>query len=90
MPVGVAPELSDSDPSEEPAAAEAMVARFADPPADELCITHNFQVAWFLRAALEAPTDRWVGLNSGNTGLTELRCGDLGLGRGVGAAVSRS
>ncbi len=73
VPVAAAAELTDSDPSDDPAAAEAMVARFADPPADELCITHNYQVGWFLRAVLEAPAARWVGLNSCNTGVTVLR-----------------
>ncbi|MBU2669788.1 histidine phosphatase family protein [Actinoplanes bogorensis] len=73
VPVEVAAELDDIDPSDDPAASDAMVARFSDRPADELCITHNFQVAWFLRAALEAPAERWVGLNSCNTGVTVLR-----------------
>lgn len=73
VPIEVVDELTDSDPTDAPAAAEAMVARFADPSTDELCITHSFQVAWFLRAALEAPAARWAGLNSGNTGLTVLR-----------------
>ncbi|WP_250035992.1 phosphoglycerate mutase family protein [Paractinoplanes maris] len=69
VPVEVADELTDSDPTDDPAAA----ARFADPSADELCITHSFQVAWFLRAVLEAPAARWAGLNSCNIGLTVLR-----------------
>ncbi|MBM2621746.1 histidine phosphatase family protein [Actinoplanes sp. LDG1-06] len=73
VPVVAAEELTDSDPSEDPAAADAMVARFANPPADELCITHNFQVGWFLRAALETPPARWIGLNSCNTGVTVLQ-----------------
>ena len=73
VPVVAAEELTDSDPTEDPAAAEAMVARFADPPADELCITHMFQVGWFVRAVLDAPAARWSALNSANTGVTVLR-----------------
>ncbi|MBL7256155.1 phosphoglycerate mutase family protein [Paractinoplanes lichenicola] len=73
VPVEVAAELDDSEPSEDPAAAEAMVARFANPAADELCITHNFQIGWFLRAALQSPPERWLGLNSCNTGVTVLQ-----------------
>ncbi|WP_127504915.1 histidine phosphatase family protein [Actinoplanes solisilvae] len=70
--VEAAAELTDSDPGDDPAAAEALVARFTDPPADELCITHMFQIGWFLRAVLAAPADRWSVLNSCNTGLTVL------------------
>jgi len=72
VPVQAAPELDDTDPDLEPAAAAAMVARFARPAADELVITHNFQVAWFVRDALSAPADRWIGLNQCNAGLTVL------------------
>jgi broad specificity phosphatase PhoE len=70
VPVEVAAELDDEVP---PAGADAMVARFADPPADELLITHAFQVAWFVREALGAPRERWEFLYSGNTGVTVIR-----------------
>ena len=70
VPVEEALELDDLVP---PDGAAAMVARFADPPADELIITHNFQVAWFVREVLGAPPDRWRALNSCNTGLTVIR-----------------
>jgi len=36
----------------------------------ELVVTHNFQVAWFVRHALGAPDPRWLGLNAGNCSLT--------------------
>jgi len=72
VPVRVAPELDDADPSQDPDGAAAMVARFGRPPADELVITHNFQVAWFVRDALDAPPERWAGLNQCNAGLTVL------------------
>ena len=72
VPVEVAAELDDTDPSEDPAAAAAMIARFGRPATDELVITHAFQVGWFVRDALEAPASRWVGLNQCNAGLTVL------------------
>ena len=33
-------------------------------------ITHAHQVAWLVRDALDAPPDRWLGLNCGNAALT--------------------
>ncbi len=76
VPVGAVDELDDNLPT--PANSAAMIARFTGPaPASadhhELVITHAFQVAWFVRDALEAPDDRWRGLNSCNTGLTLIR-----------------
>lgn len=56
--------------------AEAALARFARPGGDdvhELVITHSFLVAWFLRDALGAPPERWVGLNAANAALTVIR-----------------
>ena len=70
VPVEVAAELDDEVP---PAGADAMVARFADPPADALLITHAFQIGWFVREVLEAPRERWEFLYSGNTGVTVIR-----------------
>jgi len=57
------------------ALAEAAVERYARPATDdvdqrELIVTHNFQVAWFVRHALDAPPWRWMTLNQGNCGLT--------------------
>ncbi|MEU2657853.1 histidine phosphatase family protein [Streptomyces sp. NPDC007325] len=58
-------------------AAEA-VARFTGPveghePRHELVVTHNFLVGWLVRAALDAPAWRWVGLNHANAALTVIR-----------------
>lgn len=39
----------------------------------ELIVTHSFLVAWFVRHALGAPDDRWLGLNAANCGLTVIR-----------------
>jgi probable phosphoglycerate mutase len=37
-----------------------------------LLVTHAFQVAWFVRDALGAPPERWLGLNCGNASLTTI------------------
>ncbi|WP_190137620.1 histidine phosphatase family protein [Streptomyces longispororuber] len=39
----------------------------------ELVVTHNFLIGWLVRAALDAPAWRWVGVNQGNTALTVIR-----------------
>jgi len=36
----------------------------------ELLITHNFVIGWFVRHVLDAPTWRWIGLDQANCGLT--------------------
>jgi serine/threonine-protein phosphatase PGAM5 len=55
-------------------AATAAIARHTHPhAAPELIVTHSFLIAWFVRHALDAPPARWLGLNSGNCGLTVIR-----------------
>lgn len=39
---------------------------------NELLITHNFVIAWFVREVLEAPEWRWVTLHQANCGVTVL------------------
>ncbi|WP_405140709.1 histidine phosphatase family protein [Sphaerisporangium sp. NBC_01403] len=39
----------------------------------ELVVTHNFLVGWLVRAALDAPKWRWLGLNHCNAALTVIR-----------------
>jgi serine/threonine-protein phosphatase PGAM5 len=39
-------------------------------PTNDLLITHNFVIAWFVREALSAPDWRWVGINQANCALT--------------------
>ncbi|MBC3989835.1 histidine phosphatase family protein [Streptomyces sp. AC563] len=61
-----------------PALAEAAIARFAAPvdgdePRHELVVTHNFLIGWLVRAALDAPPWRWMGLNHANAALTVIR-----------------
>lgn len=42
-------------------------------PRHELVVTHNFLVGWLVRAALDAPDWRWIGLNHCNAALTVIR-----------------
>jgi probable phosphoglycerate mutase len=52
------------------------LAEFATPTESErhdLLITHSQLVGWFVRAALEAPEARWLGLNAANAGLTVIQ-----------------
>ena len=53
--------------------AAAAVERYAVPAATdtrELVVTHGFAVAWFVRHALDAPAERWLGLNAAHCALT--------------------
>ena len=53
--------------------AAALTGRFARAPgADthEVLVTHSYPIAWLVRHALDAPPDRWLGLNPGNASLT--------------------
>lgn len=38
-----------------------------------ILVTHAFVIGWFVRAALDAPTWRWLGLHPTNTSLTVIR-----------------
>ncbi|MCK2214911.1 histidine phosphatase family protein [Actinomadura sp. ATCC 31491] len=65
-------------PAAEPALAEAAERAFTGPvagdvPRHELVVTHNFLIGWLVRAALEAPPRRWLGLNHANAALTVIR-----------------
>ncbi|MEV6326115.1 histidine phosphatase family protein [Streptomyces sp. NPDC051909] len=61
-----------------PGLAAAALARFTGPvagdePRHELVVTHNFLIGWLVRAALDAPEARWMGLNHANAALTVIR-----------------
>ncbi|MEV0282070.1 histidine phosphatase family protein [Streptomyces sp. NPDC050610] len=61
-----------------PESAQAALARFAGPvdgdePRHELVVTHTFLIGWLVRAALDAPNWRWMGLNHANAALTIIR-----------------
>ncbi|GAA2690763.1 histidine phosphatase family protein [Actinoplanes palleronii] len=74
VPVRVAAELDDRVPTA--ANSAAMLARYTGPAPEEtyqLVVTHAFQVAWFVRAALGTPEERWRDLIPANTGLTVIR-----------------
>jgi probable phosphoglycerate mutase len=36
-------------------------------------VTHNFLIGWLIRAALDAPQWRWMGLNHSNAALAVIR-----------------
>ncbi|MFI6784555.1 histidine phosphatase family protein [Micromonospora sp. NPDC050276] len=40
---------------------------------NELLITHNFVIGWFVRHVLDAPEWRWIGLNHANCAITIVR-----------------
>ncbi|WP_240361930.1 histidine phosphatase family protein [Streptomyces sp. MBT27] len=42
-------------------------------PRHELVITHSFLIGWLVRAALDAPDWRWIGLSPCNAALTVIR-----------------
>ncbi|MGW2559520.1 histidine phosphatase family protein [Streptomyces sp. NPDC001514] len=61
-----------------PQLAHEALARFTGPvegdeARHELVVTHNFLIGWLVRAALDAPKWRWIGLNHGNAALTVIR-----------------
>ncbi|BAU87009.1 phosphoglycerate mutase [Streptomyces laurentii] len=61
-----------------PRLAAAALAAFTGPvagdaPRHELVVTHNFLVGWLVRAALDAPRWRWLGINHANAALTVIR-----------------
>ncbi|AXG79149.1 histidine phosphatase family protein [Streptomyces paludis] len=58
---------------------DALTARFARPAeteTHEVLITHAYPVAWLVRHALDAPRERWLGLNCGNTAITAIEYRD--------------
>ena len=58
---------------EDAAALRAAVAHFGvtgDEDRNELLITHNFVIGWFVRHVLDAPEWRWIGLNQANCAVT--------------------
>ncbi|MEV4707035.1 histidine phosphatase family protein [Actinoplanes sp. NPDC049316] len=64
-----------------PRLAAQALDRFAGPAPDgaerhDLVITHAYPAAWFVRDALQAPPERWLGLNHANCALTVIRYSD--------------
>jgi probable phosphoglycerate mutase len=72
----------DQFPAEErergPGLAQEALIQFAGPvdgdePRHELIVTHNFLIGWLVRASLDSPKWRWMGLNHANAALTVIR-----------------
>lgn len=68
----------DEEREQGPQLARTALARFAGPvdgdkPRHELIVTHNFLIGWLVRAALDSPKWRWMGLNHANAALTVIR-----------------
>jgi len=60
-----------------PALGAKALEEFATPESGrQLLITHSQIVCWFVRAALDAPEWRWLGINAANTGLTIIEYSD--------------
>ncbi|MCO1596675.1 histidine phosphatase family protein [Micromonospora sp. RHAY321] len=83
-------QFSAAERVEGPRVTAEAVRRFAGPvaeeaggvggaePVRELVVTHSFLIAWLIRHALDAPEQRWLGLNQHNAGLTVIRYGPAG------------
>ncbi|GAA5086537.1 histidine phosphatase family protein [Nocardia iowensis] len=61
-----------------PELARAAIEQFTGPvagdtPRHELVVTHAFLIGWLVRAALDAPKWRWLGINHANAALTVIR-----------------
>ncbi|MCX4985855.1 histidine phosphatase family protein [Streptomyces sp. NBC_00572] len=61
-----------------PGLAQEALAQFTGPvtggePCHELVVTHSFLIAWLVRDALDAPKQRWMGINHANAALTVIR-----------------
>ncbi|TDC99184.1 histidine phosphatase family protein [Nonomuraea deserti] len=59
-----------------PALAREAMELFTGPAAQtrhELVVTHNFLIGWLVRAAMDAPDWRWLGVNHCNAALTAIR-----------------
>ncbi|WP_436496395.1 histidine phosphatase family protein [Actinokineospora sp. HUAS TT18] len=68
--------LDQFDTAEGPALAQAALDQFTGPAGEdrhELVVTHNFLIAWLVRAAVGAPPWRWLGLNHCHAALTVIR-----------------
>ncbi|MFF2847716.1 histidine phosphatase family protein [Streptomyces sp. NPDC058001] len=70
--------FSPKECAEGPELARRAVAEFTGPvlgdePRHELVVTHAFLVGWLVRAALDAPRWRWLGLHVANAALTVIR-----------------
>jgi probable phosphoglycerate mutase len=69
-------DVPDDERDQDAVALRAAVGHFGVTGAedrDELLITHNFVIGWFVRHVLDAPVWRWIGLNQANCAITVLQ-----------------
>ncbi|WP_405775493.1 histidine phosphatase family protein [Streptomyces sp. NBC_00859] len=71
-------QFPDEERDKGPELARSALAQFTGPvdgdePRHELVVTHNFLIGWLVRAALDAPKWRWMGLAHANAALTVIR-----------------
>ncbi|MYT72283.1 MULTISPECIES: histidine phosphatase family protein [unclassified Streptomyces] len=76
--LGFLAQVPDEERDRGPALAREALAAFTGPvdgdhPRHELVVTHTFLIGWLVRAALDAPEWRWMGLNHANAALTVIR-----------------
>jgi serine/threonine-protein phosphatase PGAM5 len=65
--------VADGERDEDAVALRGAVAHFGvtgEKDRQELLITHNFVIGWFVRHVLDAPEWRWIGLNQANCAIT--------------------
>ncbi|GAA2532531.1 histidine phosphatase family protein [Pilimelia columellifera] len=69
-------QIPDHDRDEDATALQSAVEHFGvvgGRDRNELLITHNFVIGWFIRHVLDAPVWRWIGLNQANCAITIVR-----------------
>ncbi|MEU1800551.1 histidine phosphatase family protein [Streptomyces sp. NPDC019937] len=76
--LGFVHRIPEDERAEGPRLAHEAMERFTGPvpgteDRHELVVTHTFLIGWLVRAALDAPPWRWMGLNHDNAALTVLR-----------------
>jgi len=70
--------VPDDERDEDAVALQAAVEHFGvtgEQDRNELLITHNFVIGWFVRHVLDAPVWRWIGLNQANCAITIVQPG---------------
>ncbi|GHE76574.1 histidine phosphatase family protein [Streptomyces griseoaurantiacus] len=76
--LGFLDQFTDREREDGPRLAAEALAEFTGTvpggePRHELVVTHNFLTGWLVRAALDAPRWRWLGVNHANAALTVIR-----------------
>ncbi|MGP3934591.1 histidine phosphatase family protein [Nonomuraea sp. KM88] len=74
--LGFVGQFPEDERRDGPALAREAMELFTGPaaqPRHELVVTHNFLIGWLVRAAMDAPDWRWLGVNHCNAALTVIR-----------------